>query len=150
MRPAPRPLESSHSFFIHPGGGSEGAALCHSTRRSLPGRKIAAGPGPEPSLRYGRTQRAHQLQVEVQVVERVQAATQDLVAAVEVAQVGARVVAARIAGTIGIDRPEVGLVGAVADVDDPGRGEQMAVAGVAGSPYARSDITAAPGSPPAG
>src|SRR5438445_3360778 len=128
---------------MHPIGGSEGAALCHSTRRSLPGREVAGGPGPKPSLRYGGTQRAHQLEVEVQVVERVQAATQDLVAAVEVAQVGARVVAARIAGTIGIDRPEVGLVGAVADVDDPGRGEQMAVAGVAGWHHAVEYINAA-------
>src|SRR2546421_9766155 len=124
-------------------GGGKGGLFSHATRRSLPGREVAGGPGPKSSLRYGGTQRAHQLEVEVQVVERVQAATQDLVAAVEVAQVGARVGAARIAGTIGIDRPEVGLVGAVADVDDPGRGEQMAVAGVAGWQHAVEKMTIA-------
>src|SRR6516225_1784429 len=104
------------------------AALCHSTGRT-PGREELTGPGGDPARGDGRTQRAHQPDVEVQVMDGVEARAEDLVAAVEMPQVGAAEVPAGVAVAGRIHRSEIAGVGAVTDVDDAGGGEQVAVAG---------------------
>src|SRR5579863_6750383 len=81
---------------------SERAALCHSVRRGPP-RQIGGGEGGRTALRDGPPQRSHQAQVEGEVVNGVQAAAQDLVAAVEMPQIGPRVVAAGIAVAFPVD-----------------------------------------------
>src|SRR5688572_9354109 len=51
----------------------------------------------------------HQREVVIKVVNRREARPQDLVALLQMAEVGARVVAARVAPALGIDRPRIGL-----------------------------------------
>src|SRR5580765_3565985 len=96
--------------------GAKRAALCHSVG-AAPGRSKGPRPGLEAAGLDGRPQRAQQLQVKMQVVDRVEARTEDLIAAIQVAQVGAAVVAAGVAGTGGVHGRQVFLVDAVADVD---------------------------------
>src|SRR5580700_6272966 len=110
--------QASEMRFIGGVRGAKRAALCHSVRPP-PGRQEGPGPGPQRARPDGGPQPAHQLQVEMQVVDRVQPGTQYLVAAVEVAQVGTAVVAAGITRAFGVYGRQVLLVGAVADVDDP-------------------------------
>src|SRR5579863_10571368 len=92
------------------------AALCHSVGRA-PGCQENPGPGGQPTCPDGAAQRAQQLQVIVQVVDRVQPRAQDLVAAIQMAQVGTAVIATGITLTHRINRSQVLLVSAVADVD---------------------------------
>ena len=61
----------------------------------------------------------HEGQVEVQVVQRRQPDAEDLVALIEVPQVGTRVAPAGRAAAVRIDRAGVALMHGVADVDDP-------------------------------
>ena len=75
-----------------------------------------------------RRMAAHQALVEVQVVEGVEPRAQDLAAAVQVVQVGARVVPAGGAGASGVDRPLVVAVAPVADLDDAPGHEEVAEA----------------------
>src|SRR5262249_61328900 len=67
------------------------AALCHSTGRK-PAEELT-GPGTGPSGGDGGAQRTHQPNIEVQVMDSVEAGSEDLVAAVEMPQVGAAEVA---------------------------------------------------------
>src|SRR6185295_4296510 len=76
-------------------------------------------------------QPAHELEVVMQVVDGVEARAEDLVAAIEMAQVGAREIATGVAGAGRIERPRVGVVGGVADVHHALRGEQVTVARMA-------------------
>src|SRR6185312_6411581 len=124
---------------------AKGAALCHSTGGSLCGSRgqVTSRPGRQPALSNRPPDRAHQIQVEVQVVDGVQTRAEDLVAAVEVAEVGAAVVPAGVAGAIRVDWTQVGLVHAVADVDDAPGGKQVPVAGMPGRHYAIEHIDAA-------
>src|SRR6185437_13221142 len=69
----------------------------------------------------------HEVQIKVEVVDGVQPRAKNLVATVEVAEIRPCVVPAGVARAAGIDGRQVGLVSAVADVDDPGRREKMAV-----------------------
>src|SRR6185295_15558649 len=102
-----------------------------SVRRTLPPRRIVSGECGKTPRPDGGTDRAHELQVEVQVVQGVEARAQDFIATVEVAEVGARVVATGVAGAGRIERTHVRVVRAVPDVDDTCRREQVAVAGMA-------------------
>src|SRR2546430_4793073 len=58
------------------------------------------------------------------------------------AQVGTRVVAAGVTVAGGVERREIVLVEAVADVHDPARGEQVTVAGVTGRDDAVEQVDA--------
>src|SRR5579885_258688 len=140
-RPPPR-LEGSPNRWTG-AGRSEGAALCHSApggpARPRPGRSE----GRERPGGDARPDRAHQRQIEMQVVARVEPAAPDLVAAVEVSQIGAAIVPAGVARTVRIDGPEIVRVRAVADVDDSARHEQVAVAGVASGDDAVEEVDAA-------
>src|SRR6185437_8669093 len=80
----------------------------------------------------GRADLAHQCQIEVQVVQRGQSHAEHLVAAVQVAQVRARIATAGGTGALGVDGSGVLAVHRIADVDDSGAGEQMTVARVTG------------------
>src|ERR1700694_886562 len=105
------------------------AALCHSTG-GAPACEESPGPDRQIARGDGGAQRAHEPNVEVQVVDGVEPRAQDLVAAVEMAQVGTTVVAAGVTVAGGVDRRENVLGVAVADGYYPGRGEQVPVAGV--------------------
>src|SRR6516225_5920935 len=105
------------------------AALCHSTG-AAPGSEELRGPGGQPACGDRRPQRAHEAHVEVQVMDRVEARAEDLVAAVEMPQVGAAEVATGVAVAGGIQRAEIVAVSTVTDVDDAGGGEQVAVTGM--------------------
>src|SRR5437868_90366 len=110
------------------------------------GREEPFRPGGELARGDGRAERAHQADVEVEVVDGVEARAQDLVAAVEVAQVGAGVVAAGVTVAGGVDGSQIVLMGAVADIEHRARGEEVAVAGAAGWPDAvqpRASLTEA-------
>src|SRR5262245_18467033 len=96
----------------------EGGALCHSPLGDPPAVQVAGGEACERSGCDGGAQRTHQLQVKMQVVKRVQARAQYFVAAIEVPQVRTRVVAAGVAGALGIEWTEIRGVRAVANVDD--------------------------------
>src|SRR3984957_4393812 len=128
--PAAPCAQASEMRFIGEVREAKRAALCHSVRPP-PGRKESPRPGAQGPGPDGGPQRAHQLEVEVEVMDGVQARAQDLVAAVQVAQVGAAVVAAGITPALRIDPPQVLLMDAVPDVDDPAGGEQVPIAGVA-------------------
>src|SRR5215469_14324962 len=104
------------------------AALCHSTGRTP--RTEVTGPGIDPACGDGGAQGAHQPNIEVQVMDGVEARSEDLLAAVEMPQVGAAEVPAGVAVAGGIHRAQVAGEGAVADVDDARGGEQVTVAGV--------------------
>src|SRR6516164_3089607 len=95
------------------------AALCHSTG-AAPGSEELRGPGGQPACGDRRPQRTHQAHVEVQIMDSVEARAEDLVAAVEMPQVGAAEMATGIAVARGIDRCEIPRVGAVADVNHAG------------------------------
>src|SRR5579863_322821 len=68
-------------------GGSEGRALCHSNRGFLAGGQETPRPCCQRAGADRRAHLAHQLEVEVQVVERVQTRAQNLVAAIEMPQI---------------------------------------------------------------
>src|SRR4029077_10861888 len=74
------------------------AAMLRHRGRGAPRREAPRRPGGELARGNGGAQRAHEADVEVEVVDRVEARAQDLVAAVEMAQVGAGVVAAGVTG----------------------------------------------------
>src|SRR5215467_4211367 len=117
------------------------AALCHSTGRK-PAEELA-GPGAGPSGGDGGAQRAHQPNIEVQVMDGVEAGSEDLVAAVKMPQVGAAEVTAGVAVAGSVHGSEIVGEGAVADVDDARRSEQVAVAGVPCRHYAVEHVDAA-------
>src|SRR5580658_8561235 len=123
--------QASEMRFIGRSRIRKRAALCHSIGAAPRGKKI-----PHTGVKFapgdGGAQRAHEAQVEVQVVDGVEPRAENLVTAVEVPQVGAAEVAAGIAAAGRIDGLEVVLVGAVPYVHDPGRSKQVAVAGVPG------------------
>src|SRR6202011_3610052 len=83
------------------------AALCHSTALA-PGAEESPGPLLEASGRDGGAQRVQQVDVEMQVVEGVEPRAEDLVAALEVAQVSAAEVAAGVTVPGGVDGTEGG------------------------------------------
>src|SRR5580692_5847802 len=87
--------------------GDEGAALCHRVRPGPPGSRVAGRESLKSALLQGPADVAHQFQVKVQVVQGIQAAAQDLIAAVQVPQVRARVVRAGVAAALRVDRGEV-------------------------------------------
>src|SRR3984957_17357520 len=80
--------------------GSEGAALCHRVRPGPPRSRITGGESGKSALIQGLADGAHQLQVEMQVVQGVQPATQNLAATVQVPQIGARIVGAGVAAAL--------------------------------------------------
>jgi len=71
-----------------------------------------------------------------------QPGSQDLIAAVQVAQVRAGVIPAGIAGTARVDGAQIRLMGSVSDVDDARGGEQMAIARVSRGHHAVEHIDA--------
>src|ERR1700722_19465633 len=74
-----------------------GAALCHRVRPVPPGSGVAGGKSRKSALLQRLADRTHELLVEVQVVEGIQAAAQDLIATIQVPQVGAGVVRTGVA-----------------------------------------------------
>src|SRR5690606_19505411 len=133
-----------------PGNGARGAMDIPRPGRFLlrggaPGCDcpVGAGPGstpcvegfPEAGKRAFRDRRAHprhQRLVVPEVVQGAQDRPEHLVAAVEVAQVGAAVaVAAGVAAAALLDRPRVLLELRIADADGAGGGEIVAIARVA-------------------
>src|SRR5579863_1516221 len=118
--------QASEMRFMGRSGMRKRAALCHSTGAAPRGQEIA-GEGGKFTPGDGGTQGAHEPQVEMQVVDGVEPRAENLLAAVEVAQVGATVVAAGVALASPIDGPDVILVGTVPDVHHPAGGEQVAV-----------------------
>src|ERR1700733_12383235 len=99
----PRQHPSSESLLVH---------------RLLPAGEVARRPRCKPSLGDCRPDRPHEVEVEMQVVNGVQTGPENLVATVEVAEVRPGVVPAGVAAADGVDGAEIGLVNAVADVDD--------------------------------
>src|SRR5712675_3505051 len=107
------------------------AALCHSCgvapwNRQNPGAELRQGARSDAG-----TDLAHQIEVEMQVMNRAEPHAEDLAAAVQVPQIGARIALAGAAAAVRVQRPGVLLVAGVADVDDALGGEQVSVAGVA-------------------
>ena len=80
----------------------------------------------------GFPQAPHQAQIEMQVVQRVQAQAQCFSACIQVAQIGTAVVAAGKALTPGVDGFGVVAVALIADADRPAAGKQLPVACIAG------------------
>src|ERR1700722_18738932 len=80
--------------------GGEGAALCHRVRQGPPRSRITGRESAKSALIQGLADGAHQLQVEMQVVQGVQPATQNLAATVQVPQIGARIVGAGVAAAL--------------------------------------------------
>src|SRR4029077_15386665 len=115
--------QASEMRFMGRSGMRKRAALCHSTGPAPRGQKIP-GEGGNFTPGDGAAQGAHEAQVEVQVMDGVQPRAENLLAAVEVAQVGATVVAAGVAVARPIDGPHVILVGAVSDIYYPRGPEQ--------------------------
>src|SRR5688572_20434560 len=89
-------------------------------------------PGGESACLDGRAHLPGEVEVEVEVVQRVQARAQDLVGPVQVVQVGPREVAARMAAAGGIERTGVVAVPRVLDLHVAESGEEPAVPRVAG------------------
>src|SRR6185437_16726266 len=81
--------------FMYVVRGAKRAALCHSTGPA-PGGEEFPRPAGKSAVDDGGAERTQQADIEVQVVDGVEARTEDLVAAIQVAQVGAAVVAAGI------------------------------------------------------
>src|SRR5258708_7781207 len=77
----------------------------------------------------GRAQVAHQVQVEGQVVQAVQAEAEQLLRGEEVAQVGAGEGAAGVAGAGRVGRPRVPGIARALDLQAPLPGEEQPVAG---------------------
>src|SRR3546814_7303132 len=112
---------------------------CSRRRPDSGGSAAAAGgmegvaEGGEGSLRDGGTHPGHELLVVPEVVQGPQDRRQHLVAAVQVAQVGARIAAgAGLAAAALLDRTDIALVLRVADAHGAGGREVVAIAGVAG------------------
>ena len=78
----------------------------------------------------------------MQVVDGVELGAEHLAAAVEMMQIGAGEMPAGVAGAAGVKRPGVVPIAAVAQPQQAGGGEQMAVAGVAGGHHAVEHINA--------
>src|SRR5450631_914676 len=124
-KPAMQPRGSA--FF-----GSGGSAL-----RGEPG-----APGGEALRLDRRAQAFNQLEIVVQVVDRVQARAQDFLGAVEMMQVGAREIAARVARALRVEGPGVLAVASVLDLHVAGAREEPAVARVAGRQHAIEHVDA--------
>src|SRR5688572_31163926 len=101
-----RPSDVTERRWFH-GVARGGFRSCSGKRASIAGRlreeprlgrepfapgKVVARERREPAFRYRRPERAHEVQVEMQVVEGVQPGTEDFIATVEMPQVGARIV----------------------------------------------------------
>src|SRR5690625_3735854 len=113
------------------------------SRLLLPSRPQAISNVLKATLLNGLAQRVHQLQVVMQIVNGGQPVPENLVAAVEVAQIGARKIAAGIAAAVRIHRPGVPGVAGVANSEHAAAGKQMPVAGIAGGHYAIEHVDAA-------
>src|SRR5690606_29491306 len=138
----------SIGFIWQVSGGENNGELCHAdgVGRPVDGPGRMEGPPEtgEGSRGDGRAHRRHQLLVVPEVVQGAQDRAQHLVAAVQVAQVGA----AEAAGAGGaaaalLDRARVALELRVADADGAGRGEIVAVARVPGRHHAVEHVHAA-------
>src|SRR6476659_9154902 len=86
---------------------------------------------------------AHQLQVVMQVVDRVQARAEDLVGAVEMVQVAPGEVAAGVALSVGVQGLRILAMAGVLDLDVAPAGEEPAVPRVAGGQHAIEHVDAA-------
>ena len=90
----------------------------------------------------GSAQALHQVLVETQIVHGHQAGAENFIAAIEVLQVGAGIILAGSAITIGIKRARVLLVAGVSDFQHTPAGEEITVAGVAGRHHAVEHVYA--------
>ena len=104
---------------------------------AVPGTEVREGP-----LVQSPADLRHQVVVEIQIVEHRQPQGQHLVSLEQVPQVGPGVIPAHRAVATLTDRPVIGLVLLVQDVDGPLPGEQLAVAAVAGGHDAVEEVHA--------
>ena len=89
-----------------------------------------------------RAQRPHQLLVVVQVVQRVQARAEDLVRFLQVVEIGAREMAAGVAGALRVERARVVAMARIADLEIAVAGEEPAVTRVARRQHAVEEVDA--------
>src|SRR6185295_7882600 len=109
--------------------GKKSAVLYRSAFALRPGKEIT-GKFPQLAPADRIAQVRHQLQIEEQVVDRIEARGEDFSGLIEVPQICAAVVAAGIASAGLIERARVFAISAIADVDDAGRGEKVPIAGM--------------------
>src|SRR5580658_3268544 len=103
---------------------AKGGALCH-RRPQPPGLcQYPLRQAREAAFGDRRPDLAHQVEIEMHVMQCRQAHPQDLIAAVQVPQVGARIALAGRTAAGGVDRSGIALVHRIADVDDARGGKQ--------------------------
>ena len=88
----------------------------------------------------GRPHPRHQIQIIMEIMNGVEMIAENLPTLVEMAQIGAGIVAAGIAGALRIQRGLVVPVAGIFDGNFAGRGEQRTVAGIAGGHHAVKHI----------
>ncbi len=95
------------------------------------------GPGAD-----GASDRPHQVLVEMQIVQRAQAGTEDLVALMKVPQVRPAVITTRIAGAAPVYWIRVARIAGIADLEHTVAREQLAVARIARGQHAVEHVDA--------
>src|SRR5262245_21418265 len=117
MRPASRPSFTRYSQNGSSAGSARSRCTSPMKTRSLPGRKARLAKRGEGPRADRFAQLLHETQIEGQVVNGVEARAEDLVGYEQVPQVGPGVLAARLAGALGIERARVAPELFALDVD---------------------------------
>ena len=97
------------------------AAAARSTEALGAAREDLGAPGHEGPRGDVLASLGHQVEVEMQIVERAEGPVEDLFGAVQMAQVRAREVPARVAAALGVDGLVVQAESSVAEVEVPAR-----------------------------